>query len=179
MVLEREAQFTGHFLLQLFNFVVFKFEDFATAHADQMVVMVTRLMELKYGTAIEELALHRETRFDEAIYRAIHTGQTHARRLFLYGAEKVFGTYVPASAEKLRNDNFALIRKLQLVLREIELILLEKTLNFRVTDRAGSNLFHHSLSIADTLRVNQYRKRSTFAILFHYEEIFPRVWFRL
>jgi hypothetical protein len=72
MILELKSHSRRNFDLQVLNFFVFEFKNFAALKANQMIVMATVFINFVDGTFIQKSALDRQTRLHHATDRAVH-----------------------------------------------------------------------------------------------------------
>lgn len=90
MVYQLETVLIRNFLLALFNRLIKKLLDLATAHTNQVVVMVA-LIEFKKGFVRVEGRTHQHARLDKLHQDAVDRGQAHIRVCAIEVFEHIIG----------------------------------------------------------------------------------------
>jgi hypothetical protein len=115
--LNGEAVASGHFLLEAFNIVVFKFHNLSAGGTDKMVVMALMRDVIVLGLRAEVPRLS-QAGFTKEVQRSVDCGQADMRILFGKQSVHLLGGDV-LHFQKHAEDLFALAGKLELVFRQV------------------------------------------------------------
>jgi hypothetical protein len=119
MMKDREPAFARDLFLQHLDVLVFEFDDFSAAGADQMIVVVHVIDEFIAGVAAAKLMLLREAALAEEVECSIDGGKADGPVDLLDLLVEFLGGDVPLGLQKHLEDHISLLGNLEVVLGDV------------------------------------------------------------
>jgi hypothetical protein len=119
MLLNFEAVLGGHSVLYGFEFGGVEFDDFATLHADHVVVMLVLVIVLVMRAPVAKADLARQSRLGQEFERAINCGLADTGVFRLHKPIEVFAGQMFFGSQKDIQNKVALRRSLQARLLDV------------------------------------------------------------